>query len=434
MPAAVLLLALAQCTASPERFQDLERSGQEAFVRRDFARAVEYLRQAVCYAPANPRAWHELGLAQAASGDFAAADASLTKAARLAPRDPGILVGHAQVQLSLGQPDRARVTLHGASAAPQVLAPLYIQLGRAYVERKELEPALASFLRAQQAGALDVETLLLLATIENSLGAYADAAASALPVLDAGSPASDAQKGAAAAIAGLAYKNQKRFEDAIRLLDQANRLVHNPTGYLALAEIYESMGKPAEATRVLRDARAVLPDSAAIGVALGRNLIAAGDNSAAADVLTRVTQQSPGEAEAWHRLAEARIALGQGRAAIAALQELVRREPGYPMIDVMLAQAYLKSEPVAYENALRMLDRAEQTSPEDPDVYYLRGKIYAEQGRPEDAVAPLRHAIELAPTAATSYYQLGLVYRKLNRPADAAREFERFNFFKRPAP
>src|SRR5690348_10703582 len=117
MPRALFLLLLAravhaQCTDSPARFHELEQSGQQAFARREFARAAEYLRQAVCYAPANPRTWHELGLAQAASADFSGADQSLDTAERLAPRDAGILLSHAQVQLSLDQPDQARATLH----------------------------------------------------------------------------------------------------------------------------------------------------------------------------------------------------------------------------------------------------------------------------------------------------------------------------------
>src|SRR5207302_10844020 len=113
-----------------------------------------------------------------------------------------------------------------------------------------------------------------------------------------------------------------------------------------------------------------------------------------------------------------------------ALRELGQRAPEYPMIDVMIVQALLKQEPVDYETALNALGRAEKKSPSDPDVYYLRGKIYAEQGRLEEAVAPLRRAIELAPAAAQSYYQLGLVYRKLGRASDAALQFDRFSFLK----
>jgi tetratricopeptide (TPR) repeat protein len=439
-----LLLArgiFAQCPArlpaseaAQARFQELERSGREAFQQRDFVGAAQNLRQAVCFAPANARAWHELALAEAASGDFLRADASLTRAERLAPRDFGILLSHAQVQLSLNQPDLARRTLHRAGqlqpTAPQTLGQLYVLLGRTYVEHKQPEAAIAAFLRARLAGPLDVESLLLLATMENSQGAYADAVQDALLVLNSRPAATDGQKGAAAAIAGLAYENQKLQHDAVRMLEAANRLAPTPTSYLALARIHETTGKLSEAIRVLQEARTALPGSTAIAIALGRNLVNAGDARLALDVLTQVTLQSPGELEAWRWLAEARNSLGQAPASIAALKELAGRAPGYPMIDVMIAQAYLKQDPVDYENALRMLERAEKTSPSDPDIFYMRGKIYAEQGRFEDAVGPLRRAIDLTPTAATSYYQLGLVYRKLDRPREAAQQFDRFNFLK----
>ena len=37
-------------------------------------------------------------------------------------------------------------------------------------------------------------------------------------------------------------------------------------------------------------------------------------------------------------------------------------------------------------------DRAQEAAPSDPDIYYLRGKIYAALGRYVDAVTPLRRA------------------------------------------
>jgi tetratricopeptide (TPR) repeat protein len=79
------------------------------------------------------------------------------------------------------------------------------------------------------------------------------------------------------------------------------------------------------------------------------------------------------------------------------------------MIELMIVQALLKQNPVDYDAALSALERAEMRSPFDPDIYYLRAKIYAEQGHLEQAAAALLRAIAMAPTAAQSYYQLGIV-------------------------
>ncbi len=60
----------------------------------------------------------------------------------------------------------------------------------------------------------DSAVLLTLATLENNLGAYADAERDANAV-SAGNVTRE-QRSTAAAIAGLAYKNEKKNEDAIR--------------------------------------------------------------------------------------------------------------------------------------------------------------------------------------------------------------------------
>jgi tetratricopeptide (TPR) repeat protein len=190
--------------------------------------------------------------------------------------------------------------------------------------------AVAALLRARQASPLDAESLLLLAATESNLGAYADAVHDLLPLLAGELPASDTQKAAAASIAGLAYQDQKRSGDAVLWLEQAARVAPTPANCLALAEIYKTSGKPLQAIQVLQRAHTAVLDSAAIAVALGRDLLNAGDAHAALDVLGQVVSQFPGELEAWHWMAEARMSLDEGAAAIAALRELARLAPTTP--------------------------------------------------------------------------------------------------------
>src|SRR5437868_503332 len=99
----------AQCPAAPPadrevaraRFAEHEKAAQEAFQQRDFARAADNLRRAICFDPTSARAYHGLGLAEAAAGHFAEADRALALAERHAPHDFGILLSRAQVELSL---------------------------------------------------------------------------------------------------------------------------------------------------------------------------------------------------------------------------------------------------------------------------------------------------------------------------------------------
>ena len=59
--------------------------------------------------------------------------------------------------------------------------------------------------------------------------------------------------------------------------------------------------------------------------------------------------------------------------------------------------------------------QAEKNAPNDADIFYLRGKAYAEMGHSQEAVTALQRAIELRPMDPAPYYQLGLTYRKLGQ-------------------
>jgi tetratricopeptide (TPR) repeat protein len=269
----------------------------------------------------------------------------------------------------------------------------------------------------------------MLATLENNLGAYSDAIRDATD-LDGSAAATVAQRATAAAIAGLAYKNQKKEEEAIRLLKRSIELTPGEPAYLALAEIYEMSEKTAEAVKLLEKGTAALPASQKIALVFGRTLVDAGDHQRAAAVLSGITQQASADVESWHWLAQAETSLGNFKKATEALEELGRRQPDYPLIDVMIAQSLLKWDPPDYEQALRFLDRAAKTAPTDPDVYYMRGKIYYSLGRYAEAIKPLQRAIELGPTASASYYQLGQALQKLGREAEAKEQFDKVRYLK----
>lgn len=447
---ALLLLTLtavgraADCPDAPAggaqrlaRFEALSKAAQAAFQSGQYEAAAGNFRQALCFAPDSAFAYHGLGLAAAAAGDFTEARRALEQADRLSPREFSILLARSQVELSAGAFERAGRLLAEAERAAQAnteagrraASDLHGQLGRAFLQQRNLDLALAQILRARRAGSGDTQTLLMLATLENNLGAYSDAIRDGVSVGSLAG-ASVPQRAAGAAIAGLAYKNQKKNGDAIRLLERAIGLAPSEIAYLALAEIHETGDKPAEAVKVLERGMAALPSSLKIAVALGKNLTNAGDNERAAKILAAIVQNSPEELDAWRWLAQTESSLGQFQKAAEALQQVARRQPTYPMIDLMLAQALLKQEPPDEEGALRALDRAAKTSPDDPDVYYLRGKTYFSLNRFPEAVAALERAIELAPALAEPYYKLGQALQQLGRPEEARRQFEKMKYLK----
>jgi tetratricopeptide (TPR) repeat protein len=145
-------------------------------------------------------------------------------------------------------------------------------------------------------------------------------------------------------------------------------------------------------------------------------------------------QKDSADAEAWHWLAQAQSSLGEFKKATETLEQLERRQPRYPMIDLMVAQSLLKWEQPDYQRALRLLDRAALASPIDADIPYMRGKIYFAMGRYADAVKPLQRAIELSPSIPAPYYQLGQTLQKLGREAEAKEQFDKMRYLKSDAP
>ena len=195
--------------------------------------------------------------------------------------------------------------------------------------------------------------------------------------------------------------------------------------YLALAFIYEKAQKYSDAVTVLEQGHQQMPGSAAFLLPLGSNLVRAGEFDRGEKILSEVLQKDPNIADAYARLAEAYRATHRPEKELEALRKLAQVNPGYPMIHLLMAQVLMSCEPIEYREVLQELTRAQAAAPNDPDVFYLRGKVYIAQARLQDAVAELKRAIELGPTQTGPYYQLGMVYRKLGKAELASETLER---------
>jgi tetratricopeptide (TPR) repeat protein len=419
-----------------ERVRELQARAAGFFEQRKFEKAAAELRAAVCVVPSSAKAHHALGLAEAAAGHPDRALSALEQASRLAPEDYAIRLARSQVQASLGDFDSMRQSLLEAAQYERRdtrAAGAHAQLGLQLLQQKQTELALAELLRSRRSGGTDPETLAQLARLENTLGAYADAARDGTQ-LEAEAALAPGLRAIGAAVAGLAYKNLEQPDQAIPHLKAAIEIGKQggaailETACLALAEIFQDKQDSAEARRILARGREALPDSPRLALALARKLVEAGDPAAPPLLKQLVTQSGDGEAYKW--LAQAYTALGEFGLAAYTLEELARRHPDYPMVDVMISQALLKQDAPDYTRALDHLVRAEKLSPSGPDVYFLRGKIYLSLGRYQDAVETLRRAIALAPMSELSYYQLGLAYQRLGQTALAREQFDRMTYLR----
>jgi tetratricopeptide (TPR) repeat protein len=412
------------------KFQQLDRLAEAAFEQKQYVDAARYYREAACVAPKSARAFYGLGTAYAAAGNFPAAREAFETADALLPDNMLPLTMLVRVHVAMKDIDRVKKALRTAAKRFPKSAELHAGLARFLAENQLLDLALAESLRAAESGARDAESLVALAALENTVGAFHDAIRTASAVED-DPRAPDAIKASASGVAGLSYESIGRRQDAIEHLEAAiEKAPAQENSYLALAFIYEKAHQFSEAVKVLEQARARMASSSALLLALGNNLVWAGEHRRGEQVLKELLQRDANAADAYVRLAEAYRNTNQTRLEIDALQKLAKIRPDYPMIHILTAQAMLRMDPVDNYGVLQELAKAEKAAPDDADVFYLRGKVYLAMNRLTEAVTALKRSIELRPTEAGPYYQLGLAYRKLGRVELAREMFQRVEFLK----
>jgi protein O-GlcNAc transferase len=269
--------------------------------------------------------------------------------------------------------------------------------------------------------------------LENGAGAFEDAIRNALAV-EGQSGVADAVKASAAGVAGLSYESIGEREQAIKHLTLAIELAPtHENSYLALAYLYEKAQRFKEAVAVLERGRKLMPESLHFLLPLGSNLVWAEQYQPAVDVLNELLRMAPDTGDPYLRLAEAYRNTGRPELEIETLRKLAQVKPDYPMVHVLSARAMLNVDPVDYPAVLRTLAQAEKSTPNDADIFYLRGKAYVATGRSEEAVAAFQRAIELRPMDPSPYYQLGLVYSKLGQVELARQTLSRMAHVKQAA-
>lgn len=416
-----------------ERFHELDKKAQVEFRHGNYAQSAEDFREGACLAPDDLRLYYTLygsAIGALAAGDVPHAIDLLKEADRLRPDYPLPLAMLVKISLESPNPDQVKEFLRLAAERFPRAGKLHAEFVKDLMHQNRPDLALAEALRFEQTGVPDIESALTLAVIENNAGAFADAARHGEAIEQQSELPADV-RASGATVAGLAYENLKQFPQAIEHLNQA--IVFAPTRedpYLYLARVYGKQQNAQAAVDVLEQGRKQIAGSQTILLALGTNLIAVERYAQASQILLEVIRNSPDKLDAYPSLADAYSKMGQPKLATEILRKLAARKPDYPMLHVAIAQSLLNDVPVDSAAVLEELALAEKISPEDYDVWYLRGKVYVGMNKVPEAIASLDRAIELRPADSSAYYQLALAYRKSGQAALSKRQFEIVEYLK----
>ncbi len=249
--------------------------------------------------------------------------------------------------------------------------------------------ALSELLRARTLGATGFELLVRVASIENILGAFSDAAEDADAAAQAASLSQ--QRASAAALAGLALEGLGQDDDAIARFRQSLQLEpRQENSSLQLAKLLERKAQYAEA----------------------------------ATLLEKHVAEFPASADGWAELAATETALHNPDHAAEDWGRVSRLKPDYAMVESRQIQAMLAEQQPDMHAVLLAVEKAKTRTPQDTDLFYFESKAWMGIGRSAEAVKALENAVRLRPLEAAYHYQLGLTYRKLGRLQLAQKEFD----------
>ena len=157
------------------KFQELDRQAQTAFDRGRYAAAAQQYREATCLAPKSARAFYGLGVAEAAAGHFLAAREALETAYAILPANAMPVAMLVRVNVALNDVEKVKQVLRNAAQSFPRDLDLHSALARFLAENQLLDLALAESLRVEQAGGGDAGSIVALAALEQTAGAYIDA-------------------------------------------------------------------------------------------------------------------------------------------------------------------------------------------------------------------------------------------------------------------
>lgn len=408
-----------------QRVAEINTEAGAEVQRKEFAQAALLYADAVCLTPNDPQEHYFLGIAQAGGGDMLAARKSFTAAGRLTPDNPLPLVMLVRANLAMKDVDSAKAALREIGLRFRDNSEIHATLARYLSENQQPELALAEALRAHDSAMKDPETGIALAVLENSAGAYLDAFRNAKAIVDEQTLPAPA-RAAAAGVAALSSESLGKRQEAISYLRLSLTLdTQRENSYLSLAFLYEKALDYRTAVEVLESGVKHLPRSTALLPVLGTDLIRAQKYAAGITILKKAIEAEPDNGESYLHLADGYRQLTNAAGEIETLRALAKRQADYPMIHILLARAILSASEPDASAALSELQDAEKRNPNDPQIFYLRGKACNVLGDSGNAEQALRRAIDLAPGDSGPYYQLARLYQKMGKQELAREMFQR---------
>lgn len=397
--------------------------------------AIEAFRRAIKLDPANADAWNNLGDVYASLNNSEAAINAYRQAVQLDPDFAAPWNSLGNLYLDQQRDDEASEAFGRVIALEPDYAWPYHYLGDIHARRGEFEAARDYYEQAIDRHEADRDK----AVTWSSLGDAQVALGQSDAAIKAYRWATTLAPDYAWPHHHLARVYQQRGDNelAIGLYQQAiprhTRPADRAESWLALANLYQRLGRHADAVRAYRETVDLNDGNARAWNSLGDSLLAQGQRDEAEPAFRRARDLAPDFASPYHSLGV--IARHNGNHAVAQQyfrQAIQRHTDDRPRAESwnLLGDTFLAlAEP---EDARRAYEQAVKLAPDMPQPYHSLGQLAEERGQPEQALGLYRQAAERYPDDPAAYpaqsrlwQGLGNVYTALQRPAEAVTAYRR---------
>jgi tetratricopeptide (TPR) repeat protein len=315
----------------------------------------------------------------------------------LAPRDPAVKAGLAQLYVSHGDFQNALTTLDSIPVAQQppvaaVKAAALLGLNR----RADAEAQLAHA-RLSPAIAMDLAEVFLTANLPD------DALRSLAAVSPALKPPADFYF-----LKGNAQRANGNFALALQSFQQA--IAKDPKflpALLAMAEISAALGKHVQSMEALEQARKLDPDSLPVLRHLIVEAMHAGREPVAVEAAQDLQQKSA-EPDDQFLIASVLLEHQDYEGAGKLLEPYAAEHPQNAKAQLGLGMVYYNE--LRYSDARKALDRALALDPNLSDAEYYLALTAIKEGQGADAIPHLEHVLRARPQNAAAWFQLGSQY------------------------
>ena len=200
-----------------------------------------------------------------------------------------------------------------------------------------------------------------------------------------------------------------------------------PDAANALAQLglaHQQLGAYDAAIAAFTQARALVPGEPVFDLYLAQGLMAARQFERAASIAGEGLKRAPDDARLIRLRAQALARLGRAPEAISFLETAIKAESRSPQLALALADAYAAEK--RYDDAVRVVEQAQEAFGEDEEFTLRLVGLYDDVGRLADAERELRAMIEHDPLNANALNYLGyLLADKTDRVPEAVALIER---------